>query len=193
MLAKVTSIEIGKNRDGDNKVLLLQAEITDPEDVQTIEAFRGVGEDYNPPSDSRVVYLAAGNAYKIAIAIDDGVEPDPSIEEGERELYSSVAVAGVATRKAKHRFKKDGKHVFNDGADWAVRFSVLEEAFNQLLDDHNSLVDYVNKKLVPHTHTAPTGATSTPLPPIVDPALPSFADITDAKVEEIMIPEKAIV
>jgi len=188
MIALVKGFEIKKNRDGDKNVLLLQSEITDPEDIQTIEAFRGVGEDYNPPKGSRIIYLAAGNAYKIAVALDDGIEPDESIEEGERELYSSAVEADALVRKAKHRFKKNGKHIFNDGEDDAVRYSVLEEAFNELLDSHNALVDFVNQKLIAHTHTAPTGGTSPPLPPITTPANRSLADISDAKVEDIKVP-----
>lgn len=188
MIALVKGFEIGKNRDGDKKVLLLQSEITDPDDIQTIEAFKGVGEDFNVPTNSRIIYVAAGNAYKIAIAFDDGIEPDSSIEEGEKEIYSSDLVGVARQRKAKHRFKKDGSHVFNDGEDFSVRFSVLEEAFNQLKDDHNALVDYVNQNLVPHTHTAPTGATGTAMPPITAPANRSNADISDAKVEDIKVP-----
>ena len=171
MLALVTGFEIGKNRDGDKDVLLLQAEITDPEDIQTIEAFRGVGHDYNPPIDTRIVFAAAGNAYKIAIALDDGIEPDDTLEEGEQELYSS----DDGKRKAKHRFKKDGTHVLNDGEDWAVRYSELESAFNKLKDDFNKFANqYV-----------PGGPAAVGLPAKV---LPSTADISGAKVEEVLIP-----
>lgn len=168
----VKGSEIKKNRDADKKSLLLQVQITNPDDIQTIEAFLGSGEDFNPPDNSRIVYIAAGNAFKIAVAIDDGVEPAEDLEKGERELYSTDNGGG---RKATHRLKKDSTHVFNGGEDYAVRFSELETAFNKFKDDFNKFANqYV-----------PGGPTAVGLPPKV---IPSTADIAPAKVEEILIP-----
>lgn len=90
-------------------------------------------------------------------------------EKGETLLYSYDA-SGVL--KGKILINKDGDIVVNDGTDFAVRYSALETAFNQLKSDFDA-----------HVHggvlvgTASTGATT-----------PSTADITGAKVEEILIP-----
>ena len=171
-LGLVTGSEIKKNKDADEKSLLLKVELTDPEDIQTIEFFMGCGEDCNPPDGSRITFIKAGNSYKIAVALDDGSEPDSSLEKGEREIYSTD---NGGARKATHRLKKDSTHVFNGGEDWAVRFSELETAFNELQDRFNTFADtYV-----------PGGPTAVGLPP---KAIASFADISKAKVEEILIP-----
>lgn len=173
MLGSIKNVEIKENKDGGQDVVLLQVEISDPEDLQTVEAFRGIGEDFSSPVDSRVIYIAIGNAYKIAVALDDGVAPDPTIEEGERELYSSDG----GERKAKHRFKKDGTHVLNDGEDFAVRFSKLESAYNDLQDKWNQFANAYK----------PGGGGQSPLGAPVS-ASPSNADIGEAKVEDILLP-----
>jgi hypothetical protein len=186
----VKGSEIKKNRDADKKSLLLQVQITDPDDVQTVQSFLASGEDWNPPDESRVVYLSAGKAFKIAVAIDDGVEPDSSLEKGEKEIYSTDN-GKKGERKAKHRFKKDGVHVINDGEDFAVRFTKMEEAFNTLKDDHNSLVNKYNdvvNKFIAHMHGTSVGNTTTPLPPLPTATTPSQADMSEAKIEEIKVP-----
>jgi hypothetical protein len=87
-LGRVISSEIGLNRDGDTRVLLLKVEITEPDDPQTVEYLQAAGEDYRPPEDSNVIVTDLGEAYKIAIAADDGIEPEAAA--GEREIYAHV-------------------------------------------------------------------------------------------------------
>lgn len=64
-----------------------------------------------------------------------------------------------------------------------VRYSKLEEAFNQLQADHDDLVQKFNS----HTHLyipGPPGST-VPTAPTTTPGTPSTADITEAKIDEI--------
>lgn len=98
----VKGSEVGKNRDGDADVLLLQVEISEPGDDQTVEYFQAAGEDFNPPEDTTVVVVDLGEAWKIAIAADDGITPVSA--EGEKEIYSSAG--GV---------KKAWVHLYADG------------------------------------------------------------------------------
>ena len=94
-----------------------------------------------------------------------------TLEQGETLLYS-VDSAGVL--KGKILINKDGEIVVNDGTDFAVRYSALETAFNTLKSEFDK-----------HTHAYNPGpGSSTPTAPPVA----SLADITPAKVEEIMIP-----
>ena len=94
---------------------------------------------------------------------------DETIQKGETLIYSYDS-AGVI--KGKILINEDGEIVVNDGTDFAVRYSALETAFNTLKSEFDA-----------HVHggvlsgTASTGATT-----------PSLADITPAKVEEILIP-----
>jgi hypothetical protein len=110
-LGRVTGFAIGKNKEGDKDVVLLQVEVSDEFDMQTIELMTNQGQDERPPDDSFVLALDLGDAYKLAIAVDDGIEPDPTIEKGEKEIYSSDS----GTRKAKIRLLKTGTTKINGG------------------------------------------------------------------------------
>lgn len=122
----VTGSEVKLNRDSEDKSLLLQCEISQEADMQTVELYRQAGEDYNPPEGSTVVILEAGKSWKLAIACDDGIESN--VEQGERRVYSSDG--GVI--KANTYYKKDGTQEINGNADNAVAFTDLKTAFDTL-------------------------------------------------------------
>lgn len=167
-IGRVTGSEIAKNKDGDLPVRLLQVEISGPEDLQTVELCLQAGETCNPPIDSNVCILEAGKSWLFAIAIDDGIEPNPDIAKGEREIYGSEN--GIRTSNA--IFRKNGDVELNGNDDFAVRFSKLKNAFDQLKDDYNE-----------HTHTGVTAGKD----PTAITTIPSTADISDAKIENIKV------
>jgi len=109
--------EIKENRDSDRKTRILKIQITDPEDIQSVEQMSSPGDDYKAPDDSQVLILTLGEAWRLAIAMNDGIEPAADLESGERELYSSDA--GV--RKAVIRLLKDGKVKINGGGKQVAR------------------------------------------------------------------------
>lgn len=150
-----------KNRDGGRDVLLLQVELTAKNDVQTVELLQGAGDQYNPPNGSKVLVISNGAAYKIAIAIDDLVAL--SIDVGERAIR---AVLNGAV-KSSLLCKIDGNLVLNEGADFAVQFTAMKAAFDQLLSDHNN-------------HTHPLNGSP--------PTFPSSADMSGAKVDKVRLP-----
>jgi hypothetical protein len=88
-IGKVRGFEIKENRDGGDKVLLLQVEVTGPDDIQTVEYYQAAGQDSNPEIDSLVAFLPAGRAWKIALGANDGIEPES--DPGEYKIYSSVS------------------------------------------------------------------------------------------------------
>lgn len=153
--------EIAKNRDGGRDVLLLQVELTDKDDVQTVELLQGAGDQYNPPDDSKVLVISNGAAYKIAIAIDDLVAL--SIEVGERAIR---AVLDGAV-KSSLLCKVDGNLVLNEGTDFAIQFTAMKVAFDQLVSDHNA-----------HFHPS-NGA---------PPTTPTTADMSGAKIDKVRLP-----
>ena len=164
MIGTVKGFQIGPNRDGTNDVLLLQVEMSDPDDIQTVEYFSGAGDDTIPPEGSLVTILSVGRAWKIAIASNDNIAP--SMAEGERKIYSSNGGA----IQAFINWLSTGILELNGNSDFAVRFGALEAGFNQLKSDYNL-----------HTHpTAPTG-------PISVPSIISTASISGAKVDEVKI------
>ena len=166
MIGTVTGFEIGPNRDGTKDVLKLQVQISDPDDIQTVEYMSSAGDDTIPPIGSIVTILSAGPAWKIAIASNDNIAP--SMSEGERKIYSSSG--GVI--KAFINFLNTGILELNGNSDFAVRFNALETGFNTLRGDHNTFLVHVH------------GASGTPPVP---PAVPSTASISAAKVDEVKI------
>jgi hypothetical protein len=195
-IGKVTGHEIKKNRDGEKNVLLLQVEVSDPDDIQTIEWYQASGQDSSPPINSLVAFLPGGQAWMIALGANDEIIPES--DPGEYKIYSSAAgvikaflklfKTGLARLEASiieiissgdieitanGKTEINGSTVdLNGNTDFAVRFSILQTAFNQFKADYAL-----------HTHSGvsaggvSTGVTS-----------PTTADITLAKVDEVKLP-----
>lgn len=164
---KVTGREIKPNQDGTANKLLLQVEVTDPDDVRTIEAVTQAGDDTNPPNGARVVILSITDNYQVAIGADDGIEP--TMDAGEKKLYSvsSGAIAAYINLLA------NGDIELNGNANTAVAFAALASGFNQLVTDFNT-----------HVHSGVTsGGASTLIPTST-----SSADISAAEVTEVKLP-----
>ena len=111
--------EISVNKNGTHAVLLLKVEVTDPNDIQTVELMSQAGVDCSPVIGSKVTMVQVGEAWKIAVATNDGIIPE--VSEGEYEIYSSAN--GV--KQVKIRCKNDGK----------INISNASESFNTLFDD----------------------------------------------------------
>lgn len=88
MTGIVRGYEVGKNRNGTQDVLKLQCEVSGPNDIQTVEYMSHAGDDHIPVEGSIVTILQAGRAWKIAVASNDGVDFDATLNEGERKLYA---------------------------------------------------------------------------------------------------------
>lgn len=178
MIGRVTGYEVGKNKDGEKDVLLLQVEISEPDDVQTVELFRQAGTDYNPPNDSRLFILQVDPSWKIAVACDDGITP--ATLPGEHEIYGIDANGNKVSRA---KCTNDGNLELNGDDDNGVRYSKLELAFNQLKTDFNNLIAAIYNTHT-HTSTAPGSPTGPPTPI----GTSSAADITPSKIETVKMP-----
>lgn len=83
----VTGRHTEVNREsGGPAVRLLQVQITDHEDVQTVQLVGQAGEEVNPPNGSLVLLLPAGQGFKLAAGTDDGVVPIMAV--GGKRLYA---------------------------------------------------------------------------------------------------------
>jgi len=82
------------NRNGAGDVILLQVEISGPDDIQTVELITHAGDEASPPNGAQVILVQIGPAWVVALAADDLIPPD--IDVGERRVYSQDA----GTRKA---------------------------------------------------------------------------------------------
>lgn len=170
MIGRVVNSSLGPNKDGVRTVVLLEVELTDPDDIQTVELLTEMGLDYRPTDDSAVVVLSLGPAWKVAIACDDRVTK--TMDKGEKEIYSLVGT----TKKASIKWLADGVLELNGNEDFAVRFNELKTAFDQLKSDFDD-----------HTHVT-TATISTGPAGAISPPSPSTADIDPAKIEEIKVP-----
>lgn len=180
--------EIGPIQDAEKDTRNIQAQFIEEDDVQTIEQYRLSGFDCVPPEETKHLTLDLGGGWKISFAENDGVEPDSGLDPGEAKVYSSIA--GVVT--AFMFFRKNGVIEINGDDDFAVRYSELETAFNQLKSDHNDLVTKVTEitqafaswVVVPEDGG---NALKSLAGSLGDPSA-STADITPAKIAEIKVP-----
>lgn len=163
MTGIVRDYEVKKNRDASQKILMLKCEISGPDDVQSVEYMSHAGDDHIPPIGSIVTILSAGPSWKIAIASNDNVDFDDTLEEGDRVLYSKDNASFI-------KILSDGTIEINGNADFAVAFNDLKAGFDAFVTTFNA-----------HTHPAPGGATSAPTTPSTD-------NIDASKIDSIKVP-----
>jgi phage gp45-like len=179
-IGTVVGSEIAVNRNGENDVRILSAEISSADDVQSVELISQNGEQTNPNDDSGVVILELGPSWKIAIATRDNVEPDSGLQRGEKIIYSLDSSNQI---KAKIYLKEDGTVVLNDGTDWAVQFTEMKSAFDQLKSDFNSFISIFNAHV--HPGVLSGGASTSPT---ATSGSTSSADMANAKVSTVQVP-----
>jgi len=172
---EITGTKIEKNLDGENKVRILNVEVTEPDDTQKIQQVLHAGEDDGLVKGSTAVILEISPAYKIVIGIDDGIEP--SMGDGEKKVYSQAG----GSIKAFINCLKDGNIDINGDDDNAVRFSKMEQAYNDLRTDLNTFILLYNT----HTHTGNLGSPTSTTPNV---ATISTSNMTAAKVNSVRLP-----
>jgi len=137
MIGENTGQSVEKNRDGENNVRMLQVTIYTDDNAESVQLARPSGEDSNPPSNSQLLIIPVGNAYKVGVMLDDGIEPE--VNEGEKEFYS---IAGGA-KKARVKLKADGLiAILNENES-------LKTLIGDLIDAINGIVTTGS----PETHT----------------------------------------
>jgi len=181
-IGKITKIEKGVNRESGPVVVLLQVQLTDDGDVQTVQLMNPPGEDNMPVVGSRVVVHDVGSALKIAYAANDGLEP--SMAEGEKMIYSleSGIIKGfiklyetgnIIIEGAKVTLTASGDLELNGNVDYAVRFNALQTQLTAFM-----------VMLLAHTHSgvasgaATSGTVNSPL----------TLDISTAKATTVRLP-----
>lgn len=174
----VKGFEVGKNRDGTKDVILLQVAISDPDDIQTVELMTHAGDDTIPPDGSRVTIFDVGEAWKIAIASNDGIKS--TMKAGEKQIYSSAN--GII--KAFTKYLEDGNLELNGNTDNVTAFQDMKDAFDTLKSDLNKLVTNFNA----HTHSGIVSGPSNSGPISGSPGIPSTADMSSAKVPTVKVP-----
>lgn len=102
---------------------------------------------------------------------------------GEKLLYSTDADGVI---QCKLFLDTEGNFIFNDGEDFAVRYSALETAYDELKGKVNDLITAYNA----HVHNFVGVGPGNPGVTVVttSTAAPSTGDITPSKIEEIKVP-----
>ncbi|MCJ7802743.1 MAG: hypothetical protein MUP82_10350 [Candidatus Marinimicrobia bacterium] len=149
-------------------------------DVQTSEQYAPAGIDSKPISDQLAIQSTTSDKSETIIL---GYKITGSqTNEGETRIFSTDSDGNEVFSIL---LKNDGTCEFGGDVDNMVRFSKLEEAYNQLKDDHDSLVSTFNSHI--HITTATIGPTPTPgtIAPTTTTETPSTGDISGAKIDEI--------
>lgn len=142
-------------------------------DIQESRQVSPHGIDSNPVKDLIAIYAPTFQTGKPVII--GYINKNQISDVGEFRCFSTNEHGNLSTYV---HLKNNGHMEIGGSSDHMVRFSKLESAFNELLNDHNSLVTSYNSHMHP---TAPTGPPS--LPTIL--GSPSVADISLAKINEI--------
>jgi hypothetical protein len=149
-------------------------------DIREVDESAPFGYDGRAPKDWIAVYADTGANDSPVILGWLNKKQLSSVGVGDVRLYSTNAAGD--SMQFYMWLKNDGTAEIGGDADNMVRYSKLEDAFNQLKSDFNSLVNTFNS----HTHLYNPGPNS----PVASaaPASPgntSNADITPAKIDEI--------
>ena len=169
-IGTVTGQEIKKNRDGSIAVHLLQVQISNESDVQTVQYMNPAGEDSVPINGDKVQIFSIGSAFRFAVAVEDQ-DNAASVAAGGKRLFSRDPDTGAV--KAFIDFLTGGDLQLNGSADFAVAFTDLQTKLTAL-----------ENQLLLHTHTGVTvgagvtGASAT----VFD------IDISGAKVDTVLLP-----
>jgi hypothetical protein len=167
-VAKVLSNLVTKNRAGiEYREIVVESS---PGQMRSTTQFNPAGQDVEPlPGDLALVIPVKGKKRKPVVVGFIDPKVTNFVNRGENRIYSRDL---NGNRKANVYCKRDGTLQFNEGQDFAVRFSALATAFNQLKQDHDS-----------HVHGGVTSG-----PASTSTTIPSTADISPAKVENVKVP-----
>lgn len=87
-IGTVVGREIIENRDSENESRMLSVELSEANDVQSVEHINQNGEQTNPLDDTTVLVLELNPSWKLAIAINDLVDIDENLDPGEKKIYA---------------------------------------------------------------------------------------------------------
>lgn len=149
-------------------------------DVQTAMQAGPYGIDSNPVKDMIAVYGATSEKGKTVII--GYINKNALAEVGGTRLFSTDESGAV---QATAYLRSSGDMELNGDADNMVRFSKLEEGFNTLKGDVNTLITTYNSHI--HITTATVGPSPTPgvISPTTSTGTPTQATIASAKIENV--------
>jgi hypothetical protein len=171
-LGKVLSAAIKKGY----RIVKYQVFKDNPEEMDAVQPF---GFESNPVKD--MIALVADTGVKGETVVVGYINKDVLTATGESRMFSTNT---SGTLQAYLWLKNNGDILLGGDADFAVRYSKLEEAFNQLKADHNTLAQKWDAFCGSY---APGSPSTTGLPATLSTSTvgQSTADITPAKITTI--------
>lgn len=179
MTGIIKGFEVTTNRNSEQKVLMLQVEISGPDDVQSVEWYNPGGVQSKPLKESKVQILQNGAGWKVAVSANDGIDFDETLNEGDKKIYGGSVDSTIIMRA-------DGTIEANGKNDNAVRFDELSLAFDELKTDLNDMITTWNTFAAAYVPGSPVLQGT---PPTASTTSSSTADISDAKVETVKLPD----
>ena len=183
----IQSVTIGTDKDTDKQKYICEVEFSDEEDIRTIQVMNMSGINSRPIEGHKVAIIDLGGGFEVGVCSDDEIDAD--LEDGETEIFSFDP---DGNKLAKLKCNTDSHVVVNNGEDWGVRYSKLEEHFNELQQKHNDLVQFVSNFITVtynlHNHpTAPVGPVSVPSLTGTSSSDQSTGDISESKVDDFRL------
>jgi len=124
----VAGAAVGSVSSAGAKALKIPVQMAETEDVRVYDLLTSSGEDTNPSIGDTVFFLESGAARKSVVATRDQIPP--TVQPGEKEIYSHTATAKLA----RHKFKANGKHFIavQGGSDLGTQLGNLLSALVSL-------------------------------------------------------------
>lgn len=145
--------------------------------AKTADVVSSFGDDSAPLKDMTAIY--AGTSEVGDNIIIGYINKNQIAADGEKRIFSLKEDGSLSFSI---HLKNDGTCEIGGNDDYAVRYSKLEEAFNELRTDLNNLVTAYNG----HTHvSASPGSPNSPTP---TQGQASTADITPSRVDNVKLP-----
>ena len=143
--------------------------------AKTADSVAPFGDDSHPLKDMIAIYAKTSEVSENVVI--GYINKNQIAEVGEKRIFSLKEDGSLSF--AIH-LKNDGTVEIGGNDDNAVRFSKMQEAFDELRDDLNSHITNYNT----HFHPATAGTTS----PTASQSQPSTADVTPSRVDNVKLP-----
>lgn len=167
-------------------------------DVKTVQSLFPFGVDANPLPGYRGIYASSSSKEKRYLlgvlntnAVSDVGEFRIHSEDSDGNEIASIHLKNngdiemTGNGSSTVILRENGDIELNGDSDNMVRYSKLEEAYNQLKSDLNSFISTYNTHI--HVTTATVGPSAVPgvISPTTSTGTPSTGDITPAKIDNI--------
>lgn len=200
-LGTVVGSEIKENIDGENTTRILSTELSAAEDVQSIEHIDQNGEQTNPLNDATLVILEISRTWKIAVAVKDLVEPDDTLERGEKKIYAldsdNNVVAWIYLRgdgsirldngTGSAELKADGIFYIGNGDQFAALANLVLAELDKVKTDLDAVKSVFDAHIHVTTATVSTGSPgvlAAPSAGITTPHTPGSVASSNLKADE---------